>query len=183
MGADAVNRAVPHLQLVPRLRVGSWAELMDYHGPSLAHAVPRPRSQRPGSSPRHTASAGILRRNRAANVADPSHWRSTTLAGRVEPQALLATLVNSGVPPFGPQPTEWFLDTGASSHMASIAGNFPSPIPLSPPSIIVGNGATLPVTHRAATAIATTQSPLHLSQHPCFSFSSEESYFRLISHT
>lgn len=61
-------------------------------------------------------------------------------------QALLAALATSGVPPFGPQTTEWFLDTDASSYMSSDAGN----------------GTTLPVTHRASTSIATAHSPLQL---------------------
>lgn len=59
---------------------------------------------------------------------------------------------------------EWFLDTGAMSHMSSNTGTFPSPLPLSlSTSITVGNGATLPVTHRTSTAIATAHSPLHLN--------------------
>ncbi|XP_066310802.1 uncharacterized protein [Miscanthus floridulus] len=42
-------------------------------------------------------------------------------------QALLAVLATANVPPTGPHTAEWFLDTGASSHMSSNAGNFPSP--------------------------------------------------------
>lgn len=45
--------------------------------------------------------------------------------------ALLAALANSGIPPSGPQATEWFLDSGASSHMSSNTGNFPFSLPLS----------------------------------------------------
>ncbi|XP_066309033.1 uncharacterized protein [Miscanthus floridulus] len=37
-------------------------------------------------------------------------------------QAMLAALATSGVPSSGPQATEWFLDTSATSHMASNAG-------------------------------------------------------------
>jgi hypothetical protein len=78
-------------------------------------------------------------------------------------QAMLAALATYGVPPSGPQATEWFLDTGATSHMASQAGNFPSsqPLPHSAP-ITVGNGALLPVTHRASSTIATSKNPLSL---------------------
>lgn len=78
-------------------------------------------------------------------------------------QALLAALATSGVPPSGPQATEWFLDTGVTSHMAANAGNFSSSLPLTRSSpITVGNGATMPVTHMASTAIATTHSPFQL---------------------
>jgi hypothetical protein len=47
--------------------------------------------------------------------------------------------------------------------MASHAGNFPASqtLPNSAP-ITVGNGALLPVTHRASTTIATSQNPLSL---------------------
>jgi hypothetical protein len=79
-------------------------------------------------------------------------------------QAMLATLARMGVPPSGPQAAEWYLDTGASSHMSSNVGNFQSLQHLPcPPSITVGNGALLPVTHRASTTIATARSPLHLN--------------------
>lgn len=57
------------------------------------------------------------------------------------------------------------MDTGASSHMSSNAGTFPSSTPLSNfPPITVGNGATMPVTHRASTVIPTSHSqyPLNL---------------------
>jgi hypothetical protein len=42
-------------------------------------------------------------------------------------QTLLAALATAGVPLSGPQATEWFLDTGASSHISSDAANFTSP--------------------------------------------------------
>jgi hypothetical protein len=81
-------------------------------------------------------------------------------------QALLAALVTSGVPPSGPQATKWFLDTGATSHMASNAnvGNFQSCLPLpNSPLITVSNGAMMPVTHQAASTIATPRSSLNLN--------------------
>lgn len=48
--------------------------------------------------------------------------------------------------------------------MSSNAGNFSSPVPIygSPP-ITVGNGAALPVTHRACTSLPTSHSPLFLN--------------------
>lgn len=49
-------------------------------------------------------------------------------------------------------------------HTSSHAGNLHSLQPLrSSPPIIVGNGATLPVTHQASSTIATDRSPLHLN--------------------
>jgi hypothetical protein len=79
-------------------------------------------------------------------------------------QTLLAALTTAGIPPNGAQASEWYLDIGASSHMSSNAGNLSSPQPFpSSPSITVGNGATLPITHRASSAIATTCSPLLLN--------------------
>ena len=79
-------------------------------------------------------------------------------------QALLAALATANVPPTGPHTAEWFLDTGASSHMSSNAGNFPSPQQvLNSLPITVGNGTTMPVTHRASTVIPTSQSPLKLN--------------------
>jgi hypothetical protein len=79
-------------------------------------------------------------------------------------QALLTALTNASVPPSGPQASEWYLDTGASSHMSSNAGNLASlqPVSFSPP-ITVGNGTTLPVTHHASSAIATNRTPLSLN--------------------
>jgi hypothetical protein len=47
-----------------------------------------------------------------------------------------------------PAPFEWYADSGARSHMTADAGNlstFP-PSAYTPSSIIVGNGALLPVT-------------------------------------
>lgn len=79
-------------------------------------------------------------------------------------QALLAALATSGVPPSGPQAIEWFMDIGASSHMSSSSGNLSSlqPLSYSPPTM-VGNGASLLVTHRASSTIATPNSSLHLN--------------------
>ena len=80
-----------------------------------------------------------------------------------EPNALLAALASAGVPPAGNGTSDWFLDTGASSHMASAPGNFPTVQPLnSSPSVTVGNGASMPVTHLAGSSIPTSTSPLAL---------------------
>jgi hypothetical protein len=78
-------------------------------------------------------------------------------------QALLATLNTANSTAHSPQPAEWYMDTGASSHRSSNPGTFSSATPLSNfPPIIVGNGAMLPVTHRASTSIPTSTNPLAL---------------------
>jgi hypothetical protein len=85
-----------------------------------------------------------------------SIWDQTTL---------LSALSSAGIstqPP--PSASDWYMDTGTSSHMSNTPGNFPnsSPIPFQT-SITVGNGAQLPITHSAATAIPTSSSPLRLN--------------------
>lgn len=105
--------------------------------PTLPYAVTPPAPPPPGSAP------------------TPDVWNH---------QTMLAALANSGVPPSGPQATEWFLDTGATSHMASNTGTLSHSFPTSYSSpITVGNGATLPVTHHAPTTISTEHSLLRLN--------------------
>jgi len=78
-------------------------------------------------------------------------------------QALLTALAMASVPPAVPQMSEWFFDTGATSHMASGSGNLSSAraLPFSAP-ITVGNGASMPVTHTASSTLPGT--PFHLNQ-------------------
>lgn len=79
-------------------------------------------------------------------------------------QALLATLNAAHPSSTGLQPAEWNLDTGASSHMASHTGTLSNLQPLlNSMPITVGNGAAMPVTHRASTSIPTSRSPLLLN--------------------
>jgi histone deacetylase 1/2 len=81
-----------------------------------------------------------------------------------EPNALLAALANAGVPPAGTSTSDWFMDTGASSHMASGTGNLNQLGPLySSSSVTVGNGARMPVTHLATSSIPTSSNPLSLN--------------------
>lgn len=72
----------------------------------------------------------------------------------------LSTVGASSQPPSA---ADWYLDTGATTHMASSPGNFP-PAHLTPhsSSITVGNGAQLPVTHHTFSSIPTSSSPLYL---------------------
>jgi transposase InsO family protein len=81
--------------------------------------------------------------------------------------ALLAALSSAGVnvqQPSPPSAGDWFFDTGATTHIASNPGNIHSVRPLQiPQSIIVGNGARLPVHHSAAATIPTATSPIQLN--------------------
>jgi hypothetical protein len=59
--------------------------------------------------------------------------------------------------------SDWFLDTSASSHMSSGAGNLHSLRPShSSSQIVVGNGAHIPITHTGTGSIITTSKPLLL---------------------
>jgi len=63
-------------------------------------------------------------------------------------QQSLASAFNTTMPN-QPQNTDWYFDTGASSHMTSrlsALSRFLPPQGLTPPCIIVGNGSLLPVT-------------------------------------
>jgi hypothetical protein len=75
--------------------------------------------------------------------------------------ALSSAGVNAQLPPSS---GDWYMDTGASSHITNMPGHFSNPHPLPFPTYItVGNGARLPVTHTAATSIPTNSSSLHLN--------------------
>jgi hypothetical protein len=60
------------------------------------------------------------------------------------------------------QGTEWYLDTGASSHMSSSSGNLTASYPSTSSRIIVGDGSTLAVSHTGRHTIPTSQTPLQL---------------------
>lgn len=64
-------------------------------------------------------------------------------------------------------PGDWYLDTGATSHLASSAGILHSSSPcFSSSHIVVGNGDTLPITRTGHLSIPTTVSPLQLHNIP-----------------
>jgi hypothetical protein len=79
-----------------------------------------------------------------SGFSSPAAWDQTALLS-----ALSSAGINNQTPPSS---SDWYMDTGASSHMSNIPGNFPNskPIPFST-TITVGNGARFPVTHSAAT--------------------------------
>jgi histone deacetylase 1/2 len=78
--------------------------------------------------------------------------------------ALYAALTNASVATNPPSSSNWYLDTGASTHMSSNSGTLSSPTHFPFQSFVtVGNGARLPVTHRAAATIPTSSSPLRLN--------------------
>jgi len=65
-----------------------------------------------------------------------------------------------------PSSTEWYADSDAGTHMVNKAGilsSFHPPSSSSPSSIIVGNGALLPVTSVGSHSFSTDQRPLILS--------------------
>jgi hypothetical protein len=66
-----------------------------------------------------------------------------------------------------PPPTqEWYMDTGAETHMTSNSGNLCSshfPSFSTPSNIVVGNGPLLPVTHTDSVTFPATCGPLHLN--------------------
>ena len=76
-------------------------------------------------------------------------------------QALLSALASVGGPQQQPPSSgDWFLDTGATTHMSNNPGILSSSSPVSSSSYItVGNGARLPVTHSACTSIPTSSTP------------------------
>ena len=133
--------------------VQAWP--MPFRAPAAGVLGPRP-----GTPPQQAFVAGAPQFNAGPSVglnaapSAPSGW---------EPTSLLAALAGAGVPPAGNSSSDWFLDTGASSHMASAPGNLHSLRTLpSPPSVTVGNGALLPVTHTAGSSIPTSSTPLLL---------------------
>jgi hypothetical protein len=94
-------------------------------------------------------------------------------------QALYTALHSAGVLQQPPSASKWFLDTGTTNHMTSSAGNIHSPRSFSS-SIVVRNGARLPVTHAADTSFPTSSHPIELynilispllSHESCFSSS------------
>jgi hypothetical protein len=78
--------------------------------------------------------------------------------------ALYTALNSAGVSTPPPSSSDWYLDTGASTHMSSNPGIL-SPSELVPVSsfVTVGNGAKLPVTHAAHATNPTSSTPLHLN--------------------
>jgi len=93
-----------------------------------------------------------------------AHQSAPSPGNSFDTSGLYAALQSAGVPQQPPSATDWYFDTGASSHMSSSSGNFhPSSIHPSSSSITVGNGARLPVSHQAHTFIPTATEPLHLN--------------------
>lgn len=80
-----------------------------------------------------------------------------------DPSHLYTTMSTVGVPTQPPSNIEGYLDTGATTHLSSSAGNF-SRTHLTPSSslITVSNSAQLPVSHQSFSSIPTSSSPLYL---------------------
>lgn len=66
-----------------------------------------------------------------------------------------------------PPPThEWYMDTGAETHMTSNSVNlctFQTPSFFTPSNIVVGTGSLLPVTHTGSVTFPAACGPLHLN--------------------
>jgi hypothetical protein len=92
------------------------------------------------------------------------HQPSSGAANPYDMAGLYPALHSAGTSSQPQSTSDWYFDTGAISHMSSSPGNFPNSV-LQPFSskITVGNGAQMPVTHRAQTVIPTATSPLHLN--------------------
>ncbi|XP_073360763.1 uncharacterized protein [Aegilops tauschii subsp. strangulata] len=58
---------------------------------------------------------------------------------------------------------EWYLDSGASTHMASSSGMLSSSRPYTSSGILVGDGTSLAVTHTSQATLPTTTAPLALN--------------------
>jgi hypothetical protein len=122
-----------------------------WHAPGSSVLGPRPNANQALTASYQAAapSAGILPPPQQQLLASPQ---------------LLAAL--QGGPALGSYSGggDWFLDTGASTHMAFNPGNFSITAPCSSSShIVFGNGATLPVHHTAQVSIPTPNSTLHLN--------------------
>ena len=108
---------------------------------------------RPGTPPQQAFYAGPYDAQSMQSVPAP-----------VDPNAMLAALANAGVPQAGTSNSDWFLDTGASSHMTSGTGNLHHIRPLIPSSsVTVGNGTRMPITHLARSSVPTSTTPLSLN--------------------
>jgi hypothetical protein len=78
--------------------------------------------------------------------------------------ALYATLQQAPAPGAYAGGGDWFLDSGASTHMAAHPGNLSHSFPTSTDSrIIVGNGAGLPISHIGSTNFPSSSRPLSLN--------------------
>ena len=77
----------------------------------------------------------------------------------LQPPALLNALQNMHLP--GHQ--EWYMDSGASSHMASDHGILSSSQPSSAHTVTVGNGASLPISHIVSHTLPSLSKPLYLN--------------------
>jgi hypothetical protein len=81
-----------------------------------------------------------------------------------DPSALVCNFNTMTLTP--PSSAKWYADSGAGAHMVNNAGilsTFHPPLSSGPSSIIVGNGASLPITSIGSHSFSTTRCPLVLS--------------------
>ncbi|XP_012827373.1 PREDICTED: uncharacterized protein LOC105948688 [Erythranthe guttata] len=109
--------------------------------PYTGHSAPT--QVHPQQQPCHSSGSSINSCNsscNSANVVDLAHRLNTVTLQQ-------------------PTESQWFMDSGATSHMAPHSGNFNfffNPGSKFPKHVVVGNGSTLPITHIGHTILPTT---------------------------
>ncbi|GJV38173.1 ribonuclease H-like domain-containing protein [Tanacetum coccineum] len=82
----------------------------------------------------------------------------------IRPQASQGTMLSQAFQTMTTQDPSWNMDTGASSHLADNKGILTSFSNSSMyPSVFVGNGQSIPVTHTGHSFLHTSHKPLHLN--------------------
>lgn len=135
-----------------------WARVIhawpnQWHSPPIGGIF----SPRPPLPPQaHTVFAPIIPSLPQAPVSLPNAlaWDQT---------ALVSALNNLSMQALGG--SEWYMDSGATTHISSEAGilSSPSPIPSYFPHILVGSGASIPITYTSHTLIPSLHCPLLLN--------------------
>lgn len=110
---------------------------------------------RPGVPPAPQAHHATMAPPPMTSAPPPSTW---------DQSVLIQALNNMALQPTAQGTANWYLDTSASSHMSSGAGNLNFLSPSLPSShIIISNGTSLPVTHTTTSILASSRSS-HLSK-------------------
>ena len=141
--------------------VHAWPVPWRPHAPGSGILGPRPGAPSPFAgtvSHYHGNGSGApgIYHNPAPPGPPAPAWDQTALI-----QALNAMSVQQQQAP--PNGGEWYLDTGATAHMASSSGMIASPRPSRSSRIVVGNGSSLAVTHTGHHCLPTTSNSLSLN--------------------
>jgi hypothetical protein len=143
--------------------MGTFAVWPGQHGarphPPLAPLPPRPQAYVAGAPAQQQQFAGPLSVAGSSSYGFPTPTSSWTW----DPQALASNFNTMTLTP--PPGENWYMDSGASSHMVSNSDRLTQVNPstsFTPSNIIVGNGSTLPVTTVGSTSFHLPNSSLHL---------------------